>query len=160
MVVKTVILITVLSCIFFPSFCSRRPRKWCDEGSLKIRIESASFVFIGKVKRIYRLKGVNVYIASVKVQHVFKGSDSYLDHFIMVRGLGNPSFCRAKPRVDDTRLFLVKEVCKGEFHITSSLMKLTQKNLMKYHHFVLPGKFKMSFFFCTGILIFDFKEDF
>ena len=79
------------------------------------------------------------YAAKVMVKRVFRGDKDVQGRNVVVEGLGNLNFCVSRPRLQDTRIFLVtnlrfEDYTLGEstiphFRLRSSLLRPTLANL-------------------------------
>ena len=79
------------------------------------------------------------YSATVLVKNVFRGNKKLQNQNVIIEGLGNKKFCVSRPRLKDTRVFLVNSVKEllyeirvsplHHFRLRSSLLRPTKGNI-------------------------------
>ena len=79
------------------------------------------------------------YSATVLVKNVFRGNKKLQNQNVIIEGLGNMKFCVSRPRLKDTRVFLVNSLEKLQyqlhvsslrrFRLKSSLLRPTKENI-------------------------------
>ena len=79
------------------------------------------------------------YSATVLIKNVFRGNKKHQNQNVMIEGLGNRKFCVSRPRLKDTRVFLVNSLEKLQyqlhvsslrrFRLKSSLLRPTKENI-------------------------------
>ena len=79
------------------------------------------------------------YSATVLIKNVFRGNKKLQNQNVIIEGLGNMKFCVSRPRLKDTRIFLVNSLEKLQyqlhvsslrrFRLKSSLLRPTKENI-------------------------------
>ena len=79
------------------------------------------------------------YSATVLVKNVFRGNEKLQNQNVIIEGLGNKKFCVSRPRLKDTRVFLLNSVkarlytkrvsSLHHFRLRSSLLRPTKENI-------------------------------
>ena len=79
------------------------------------------------------------YSATVLIKNVFRGNKKLQNQNVIIEGLGNKKFCVSRPRLKDTRIFLVNGLEKLQyqlhvsslrrFRLKSSLLRPTKENI-------------------------------
>ncbi|MGH0121150.1 UNVERIFIED_CONTAM: hypothetical protein FKN15_046395 [Acipenser sinensis] len=123
----------------------------CAEKELESREEAASVVLTGTVEEIMNMDPVhNTYSCKVRVWRYLKGKTTVTNEIlldggnkVMIGGFGDPGICDNQVSTGDTRIFFVNQAPeymwpahKNELMLSSSLMRITLRNLEQVEHCV------------------------
>ncbi|XP_058858363.1 agrin isoform X6 [Acipenser ruthenus] len=123
----------------------------CAEKELESREEEASVVLTGTVEEIMNMDPVhNTYSCKVRVWRYLKGKTTVTNEIlldggnkVMIGGFGDPGICDNQVSTGDTRIFFVNQAPeymwpahKNELMLSSSLMRITLRNLEQVEHCV------------------------
>ncbi|MBN3282509.1 AGRIN protein, partial [Polyodon spathula] len=123
----------------------------CAEKELESREEEANVVLTGTVEEIMNMDPVhNTYSCKVRVWRYLKGKTTVTNEIlldggnkVMIGGFGDPGICDNQVSTGDTRIFFVNQAPeymwpahKNELMLSSSLMRITLRNLEQVEHCV------------------------